>query len=180
LDFGSVKLQVSMGPKLTALGMTLGSPCYMSPEQAMGRPDVDPRSDLFSLAALVHEMATGEVAFAGSAVGEILAKIVEAEPSPVSALSPEYPRSFDEVVRKGLHKDKGRRFSSSIELAEAMLASLGLPAEVERWASVAPEEIERALPQARLSPRPVASPLGLRRAAGDERGFALRTTIPPK
>jgi serine/threonine-protein kinase len=181
LDFGSVKLQVSMGPKLTALGMTVGSPCYMSPEQAMGRPDVDPRSDLFSLAALVHEMATGEVAFAGSVVGEILAKIIEEEPSPVSDLSPQYPRSFDEVVARGLHKDKGRRFASAIELAEAALAALGLPTEVERWASELPHEIDRALARARRLNQPAPTPLrGLRRAAAGERGFGLRTTIPPK
>jgi serine/threonine-protein kinase len=153
----------------------------MSPEQAMGRPDVDPRSDLFSLAALVHEMATGEVAFAGSVVGEILAKIIEEEPPPVSDLSPQYPRSFDEVVARGLRKDKGRRFASAIELAEAALAALGLPAEVERWASEVPNEIDRALARARRLNQPAATPpRGLRRAAADERGFGLRTTIPPK
>ncbi len=181
LDFGSVKLQVSMGPKLTALGTTLGSPRYMSPEQAMGRLDVDPRSDIFSLAAILHEMATGEAAFAGDTVGEILAKIIEAQPPLVSARNPDYPPRFDHVVTKGLRKDKAQRFSSATELAEAMLAALGLPPDVERWARTAPDDIERALPAVPdVSPRSAGAPPGLHRAAADERGFGPRTTIPPK
>lgn len=181
LDFGSVKLQVSMGPKLTALGTTVGSPCYMSPEQAMGRLDVDPRSDLFSLTAILYEMATGEVAFAANTVGEILAKIIEAEPPPASTMNPDYPAQFDEVVRRGLSKDKALRFSSALELAEAVLAALGLPEEVERWAHAPPENLERLLPHRAVSLRRSATaPPGLRRVAGDEPGFGPGTTIPPK
>lgn len=180
LDFGSVKLQLSMGPKLTAFGTTLGSPCYMSPEQALGRPDVDPRSDVFSLAAIVYEVTTGEVAFAGDTVGEILAKIIETDPSPLSDCNPDYPRALDDVIRKGLCKDKSARFTSAIGLAEAMLAALGLPAEVERWAHAPLDDVERLLPGSRLSPAPPGGPPGFHRAAAGERGFGRPTTIPPK
>lgn len=145
LDFGSVKLQVASGPKLTALGTTLGSPCYMSPEQAMGKPDVDQRSDVFALAAIVHELATGQVAFAGDNVAEILMKIVGEEPPPVSASNHAYPWAFDDVVKKGLNKDKAARFGSAIELAEAMLRGLGLDADVEKWARAPVSEITEAL-----------------------------------
>ena len=170
-----------MGPKLTALGTTLGSPRYMSPEQAMGRLDVDPRSDIFSLSAILHEMATGEAAFAGDTVGEILAKIIETQPSVVSTCNPDYPPRFDDVVKRGLHKDKAERFSSAIELAEAMLAALGLPPDVDHWARAAPEDIERALPPVpEVTPRSQAAPPGLHRAAVGERGFGPPTTIPPK
>lgn len=179
LDFGSVKLQVSMGPKLTALGTTLGSPCYMSPEQAMGRFDVDPRSDLFSLAAILYEMATGEVAFSGETVGEVLAHIIEAEPTPVSAANPDYPMQLDAVIGKGLHKNKAERFSNAIELANAMLEAFRLRADVVHWAHASLDDVECALAPL-LSPSSVVSRPELRRSAAERRGFAPRTTFPPK
>jgi len=162
LDFGSVKLQVEIGPKLTMLGTTLGSPCYMSPEQAMGKHDVDPRTDVFAQAAIMHELATGEVAFAGPVITEILRKIVAEDPPAVSIVNPEYPRAFDEVLRKGLRKDKLERFGSSMELAEAMLAAFGLEADVERWASAPVDEIEKSIGDApNIPPVPPETPSAL-------------------
>jgi len=145
LDFGSVKLQLETGPKLTMLGTTLGSPYYMSPEQAMGKLDVDPRTDVFALAAIMHELATGEVAFAADDIAEILQKIISEDPPPVSTSNPDYPWAFDAVVTKGLRKDKLQRFGSSIELAQSMLTALGLDPDVEGWAQRSVEEIERAI-----------------------------------
>jgi len=153
LDFGSVKLQVESGPKLTAFGTTLGSPYYMSPEQAMGKLDLDPRTDVFALAAIMYELATGQVAFPGDSVAAILKEIADEEPPPVSTSSPDYPWSFDDVVKQGLRKDKVNRFGSTMELANAMLYALGLEPDVERWASTPSAEIERALeraPEARV------------------------------
>ncbi|MFA9472737.1 MAG: serine/threonine-protein kinase [Deltaproteobacteria bacterium] len=125
LDFGSVKRQVESGPKLTAFGTTLGSPYYMSPEQAMGKLDLDQRTDVFALAAIMHELATGQVAFPGDSVAAILKKIADEEPPPVSTSSPDYPWSFDDVVKQGLRKDKVNRFGNTMELANAMLRALG-------------------------------------------------------
>lgn len=168
LDFGSVKLQVETGPKLTMLGTTLGSPYYMSPEQAMGKLDVDPRTDVFALAAIMHELATGQVAFAADGIAEILRKIVSEDPPPVSISNPAYPWAFDEVVRKGLRKDKLERFGSSIELAESMLTALGLDPDVEGWAHRPVEEIERVIGDAPETPAlDIPSPL------------PFRTSVPP-
>jgi len=148
LDFGSVKLQVETGPKLTMLGTTLGSPYYMSPEQAMGRADIDPRTDVFALAAIMYELATAEVAFDGDQIPEILQKLISHEPPPVSIANSDYPWAFDRVVSKGLHKDKQERFGSSIDLAEGMLQAFGLDADVERWSRATTEEIEEAIADA--------------------------------
>lgn len=145
LDFGSVKLQIASGPKLTVLGTILGSPYYMSPEQAMGQLDVDPRTDVFAQAAIMYELATGQVAFEADSIAEILAKTIAEQPPPVSTSNPEYPWAFDEVVAKGLRKDKLERYGTSIELAEAMLHALGLDADVERWARAPVSEIEEAI-----------------------------------
>ncbi len=148
LDFGSVKLQVASGPKLTALGMTLGSPYYMSPEQAMGKLDVDQRTDVFAVAAILHELATGQVAFGGDDIGQILMKIVTEDPPPVSASNQLYPWAFDAVVKKGLIKDKAERFGTVVELAEAALRALGLDADVERWARSPQDRVAEALTSA--------------------------------
>ncbi len=145
LDFGSVKLESSPGAKLTAIGTTVGSPCYMSPEQARGETDLDRRTDVFAMAAILHEAATGQVAFGAPSVGEILERILEDEPPPVSLLNPDYPWSFDDVIKRALRKDKARRFFGANELAEAVLQSFGLSKEVERWASAPRAEVEAGI-----------------------------------
>ncbi len=145
LDFGSVKLQVETGPKLTMLGTILGSPYYMSPEQAMGELDVDPRSDVFAQTSIMYELATGDVAFAADTIPDILNKIIGEEPPPVRIANTAYPWSFEDVVRKGLRKEKRERFGSSLELGEAMLSAFGLEPEVERWAHAPIDAIETAI-----------------------------------
>ena len=114
----------------------------------MGKLDVDPRTDVFALAAIMHELATGEVAFAGDDVAEILSKITSEDPPPVSIVNSAYPWAFDEVVRKGLRKDKLERFGSSLELAEGILRALGLDPDVQRWARAPLGEIEKLIGRA--------------------------------
>lgn len=157
LDFGSVKLQIASGKKLTTTGTTVGSPYYMSPEQAMGKTDVDQRTDVFALAALLHELSTGKVAFEADTVAEILIKIVDEEPPPLTTLNSACPHSLEKVVQKGLHKDKAERFGSTVELAEAMLLALGLDADVERWSRTPQLEVAEAL-KTRVQSESVASP----------------------
>ncbi len=155
LDFGSVKLQMETGPKLTAFGTTLGSPYYMSPEQAMGKQDVDHRSDVFAIAAILHEMATGQVAFHGETLPQILMKIVQQEPDPVSVLAPTFPMAYDDVVANGVRKDKNARTGSIEALAEACIRAFGLEGSVDEWADKPQAEIESALANA-TPPEPEA------------------------
>lgn len=164
LDFGSVKLQMETGPKLTAFGTTLGSPYYMSPEQAMGKQDVDQRTDEFALAAILYETLTGKIAFDGAAVAQILMKIVNEMPPPASALRTGLPPALDDVVEKGLAKDKKQRYASCVELASAALAAFGLPVQpgragVEQWAKTPIAQLDAALAQAKPpEPKPFAAP----------------------
>ena len=136
LDFGSVKLQLEMGPKLTAYGMTLGSPSYMAPEQAEGLGDLDQRADVFALAAVTYEMLTGEVAFDGVDAGTVLAKILRGRPTPMRERDPSLPLGIDVVIAAGLMRDKARRTGSARELAEALLRVFGLEPDVERYGSL--------------------------------------------
>jgi len=144
LDFGSVKLQMELGAKLTAIGTTLGSPFYMSPEQAMGRSDVDQRTDVFAVGAILYEMLTGKVAFDAPNVAKILMRIMNENPDPPSASSG-CPTALDHVVERALKKDKEARYASARELAEAVAIAYGLEGDPARWARTSEVELARAL-----------------------------------
>ena len=174
LDFGSVKLQMETGPKLTAFGTTLGSPYYMSPEQAMGKLDVDQRTDVFAMAAMLHEMVTGRVAFDGENVAAILMNIIKGDPTPASALEPDLPQALDAVIEKGVAKDKAQRYPSVTALAAATLHAFGLTGSVEEWADKSVAEIELALSRA----TPPAAPAFGAMDAGFEAPPAM-VSMPP-
>lgn len=159
LDFGSVKMQMETGAKLTAFGTTLGSPYYMSPEQAMGKQDVDQRSDVFALAAIVYEMLTAKIAFDAPNVAMILMKIMNETPPPPSSRNGAVPAAVDDVVDKGLRKDKQTRYGSAGELASALITAFGLSGTVEEFASKSQADIAAALATAKPpEPKPFGQP----------------------
>lgn len=152
LDFGSVKLQIETGPKLTAFGTTLGSPYYMSPEQAMGRQDVDQRTDVFALGAILYECLTGKVAFDGVNVAQILMKIINGQSIPASQQRPGLPPRIEDVLDRALHKDKSKRFPTGAALAAELCGAYGLEPDVERCAQMEERELGRALAAASVPP----------------------------
>jgi Tol biopolymer transport system component len=100
---------------LTREGGVVGTPNYMSPEQALGRA-VDQRSDIFSFGALLYEMCTGAVAFCPTDQGDVVDSILHREPAPVSQLNYEIPQDLEHVVRKCLAKRPDERYQSAKEL----------------------------------------------------------------
>jgi serine/threonine-protein kinase len=168
LDFGSVKLQVEVGAKLTAIGTTVGSPFYMSPEQAMGKADVDQRSDVFALGAILYEMLTGRIAFDAPNVAKILVRIMNEMPEAPSHVHDAAPAALDAVVARALQKDKDARYGSALELARAALSALGLSLDVETAARTPVTELESAIeaatpaaapaPEAQAKPEPEQEP----------------------
>jgi serine/threonine protein kinase len=162
LDFGTVKLQLDTGPKLTEFGTTIGSPYYMSPEQAMGRTDVDQRTDVFALAAITYEMLCGKIAFEGRNIAEILMRIVKEQPEPPSVYRPGIAPAVDEAVSRGLAKDKKVRSATATAFASDVLSAFGLEGPPRTWAATPAKTIRAALAGATPRPSAPSSPTPLR------------------
>ncbi|GAB5548762.1 MAG: serine/threonine-protein kinase [Sandaracinaceae bacterium] len=163
LDFGSVKLQVETGPKLTAFGTTLGSPYYMSPEQAKGLPDVDNRTDVFAVGAILYELSSGKIAFEAPTVAEILMKIVRLMPDPLTKVAPQVPPALEQVVVKAIAKKKEERYSTPQELVDDAFAAYGIEGGSAAWAERPQAELSQAL--ATASPKAAAAPAAAAPAA---------------
>jgi len=112
VDFGLAKL---VGAKLTKTGATLGTAQYMSPEQARGE-EVDARSDIFSLGAVLYETLTGKHAFPGEYEQATLYAIMNEEPAPVTALRSGVPMELERIVAKALAKKPGERYQHADDL----------------------------------------------------------------
>ena len=104
-DFGIARaIGLASGNSLTAKGLPIGTAAYMSPEQAQGVTGGDPRSDVYSLGCVVYEMLTGQMAFGGASLREVLAKQAGGEPTPVQTLQPEVPDAVAAIVARALAK----------------------------------------------------------------------------
>ena len=114
MDFGIAKVPAS---QLTMAGEFFGTPSYMSPEQAGGLP-VDPRSDLFSLGCILHQLLTAQRAFDGPTLPTILMRVIHEDPPPPSRLVPGLPAGVDAVVGRALAKDRDRRYPDGKTMAE--------------------------------------------------------------
>ena len=121
LDFGIAKQLVSTtdSPTLTQAGLIVGTPFYMSPEQALGRP-VDARSDLFSVGVVLYEALAGKRPFEGESVTETMMNIIMQEAPDLATVSPLLPPSLSDVVNRALQKKPERRFGSAGEMVDAL------------------------------------------------------------
>ncbi len=106
---------------LTAPGSPLGTLTYMSPEQARGE-DVDERTDIFSLGALLYEMATGIAPFRGDTPAEIFGAILNSTPISPSHRNPRLPEDLDRIINKALQKEPSKRYRSVSEMASELSA----------------------------------------------------------
>lgn len=102
-------------PQATAIGQPLGTLAYMSPEQARGE-ELDGRSDLFSLGAVLYEMATGRDAFTGKTSAMIFDAILNHAPAAASSVNPAVPAELDHIIQKSLEKDRAQRYQNAGDL----------------------------------------------------------------
>jgi serine/threonine protein kinase len=105
-------------PDATAAGTILGTPAYMSPEQAQGNNRaIDARSDVFALGAILYHLLAGERPFSGSSSGEVLRKVAEASPASLRSVRPDVPRPLEAICRKAMAKDPSHRYVHAGALA---------------------------------------------------------------
>jgi len=124
LDFGLAKStspgdkstpERSLDPSLTAVGSTIGTIAYMSPEQALGK-FLDARTDLFSFGIVLYEMATGRAPFRGDTTGMLLLSIVQETPEPLRQINADLPEGLQQIINKCLQKDREERYQTASEL----------------------------------------------------------------
>lgn len=129
-DFG-IALAVSNagGTRITQTGLSLGTPQYMSPEQATGDHAIDGRTDTYSLAAVLYEMLTGEPPHTGPTVQAIIARVLTDKPRPVRAMRETVPAYIEATIHKALAKVPADRFVTPNDFAQALVGRVMLAAD---------------------------------------------------
>ena len=120
-DFGiALAASKASGARMTETGMSLGTPHYMSPEQAMGEREITPRSDVYALGAVLYEMLSGDPPFTGSTAQAIVARVVTETPRSLHAQRHTIPAHVEAAVNTALEKLPADRFATAAEFAEAL------------------------------------------------------------
>ena len=125
-DFGIALAASKAGGRMTETGMSLGTPQYMSPEQAMGEREITPASDVYALGAVTYEMLTGEAPFTGPTAQAIVAKVMTSEPADVISLRKTVPPHVADAVHVALQKLPADRFSAGKGVARRSSMACGL------------------------------------------------------
>jgi serine/threonine protein kinase len=170
LDFGISRSLQHGGERPSAIatqeGLIVGTPDYMSPEQARGEATIDKRADIYSMAVIVYEGLTGRLPFEANTVGDLIVQIVTAEPPRMHDINPSIPRALSDMVAQAMSKDRENRFADARAMRRALLSAA-----------------ESALPQGRRASASLAPPtVGLGAAAAPaaapQPSFALGAAAP--
>jgi|CXWL01.1.fsa_nt_gi serine/threonine-protein kinase len=130
-DFGiALAVQSAGGARMTQTGLSLGTPQYMSPEQAMGEKQIDARSDVYALGAVTYEMLVGEAPFTGPSVQAIVARLITEEPRAISAQRKAVPEHIEAAVLRALEKLPADRFATAAEFGAALTGATTFVARV--------------------------------------------------
>jgi len=123
-DFGIARLTRAGEGDLTESGLVVGTPLYMSPEQALGDRELDARSDIYALGAVLYEMLAGEPAFRGPTPHAVLARAITASPRPIHQLRDSVSPALDAIVARALARSPAERWPSMKDFAEALASGV--------------------------------------------------------
>ncbi|MEP7175945.1 MAG: protein kinase [Gemmatimonadales bacterium] len=156
-DFGIAKALSEGSESLTQTGMSLGTPAYMSPEQASGDHVIDGRSDIYSLGCMLYEMLTGEPPFTGPTVQAVIVKRFTENPRPIRGLRPDVPEEVEAALLRALARAPGERFAAAAQFAQALsVEGTRTPPEGAPTIVTASHQVARSiavLPFADMSPQ---------------------------
>lgn len=166
-DFGIARaISAAGGENLTQTGMVIGSPTYMSPEQAEAGGQLDGRCDIYSLGCVLYEMLAGEPPYVGPTAMAILVKQALGEVAPLTAVRPEIPSTIEQIVLKALAREADHRFDTASEFAEA-LASPGATVAVVGEGGDEPAEESIAEAELAIPDKPSIAVLAFENMSGD-------------
>jgi serine/threonine-protein kinase len=146
VDFGISKSlrasdEAEEAPRLTQTGMVLGTPLYMSPEQARGDDELDARVDIYALGVIMYEAATGRVPFSGTNYLSVISQVLNEQPVPPRTLRPELSEELEAIILRAMDKDRDERYASARELLDDVTALLDDPTRsTERAKITAPRK----------------------------------------
>ena len=131
MDFGIAKAVSAAGPEtLTQTGMMVGTPAYVSPEQAAGETNLDGKSDQYSLGCVVYEMLTGERPFTGATAQAVMSKRFSETPRPVRSIRSAIPESVERALTRAMAVDAAGRYSSAAQFGQALASgSMSTPSD---------------------------------------------------
>ena len=159
IDFGISKFaETGGGEKLTQTGSVMGTPVYMSPEQARGAADLDHRADIYSMGVMLYEMLTGKLPFEGANFTEIIINILTAAPRPPAEAFAGFPVEAEGAILRSIEKDPAQRFATAIEFVEALSRMSAYPQRQSRLTHVASQIKQTSF---------AAGSLGTQSGAGD-------------
>jgi serine/threonine-protein kinase len=160
IDFGLAKIASEKGELETQMGAVLGTPSYMSPEQALGKK-VNTQADVWSLGVVFFEALAGQRPFYSDAVSSTMDRVRQGDPKPLSLLAPHVPTELADIVHRALERDLTRRFASMFEFLTAIVrfAERADPAFSSRHIA----SIPRSLVSSAASPADEVEPVSIRR-----------------
>jgi serine/threonine-protein kinase len=161
LDFGISKLSSPKAPRITSDGAMLGTPSYMSPEQARGSTLVDARGDVFAVGILLYELLSGKNPFASESYHSVVAAILERDPAPL----PNVPEKLWAVIEKALRKKPDERFKDASELGQALRDAMGMrPPMASASSEIAAVDVQFRLASVSASTTPPPSTMDGKRS----------------